>query len=99
MPDTPEVAPKPKDPPKKKIDARQAEADGFIIIEQCGIELTVPLGRKVPLKAYAAFKEGHDLLGTEILVGEEQWAAFMATDPTVGDFEEIGKKLTDALGN
>lgn len=99
MPDTPENPPKPKDPPKKKVDARQAEADGFIIIEQCGIELTVPLGRKVPLKAYAAFKEGHDLLGTEILVGEEQWAAFMATDPTVGDFEEIGKKLTDALGN
>lgn len=97
MPDTPDPAVKASK--KKSAEARQAEADGFIVIEQCGIELTVPVGRKVPLKAYAAFKNGNEMLGTELLVGEEQWAAFMAQNPTVGDFEEIGQKLTDALGN
>jgi hypothetical protein len=87
------------DPKKKSADARAAEADGFVTIEQCGIKLTIPLGRQVPLKAYAAFRDGDEMLGTELLMGEEQWTAFMAQNPTVGDFEEIGQKLTDALGN
>lgn len=95
----PEI-PKTKDQPKKKpVDGRKAEADGFIVIEQCGIELTIPLGEKVPLSAYVAFKDGDEMRGTELLVGAEQWAAFMAANPTVGDFAEIGKKLTDVLGN
>lgn len=84
---------------KKSAEARKAEADGFIVIEQCGIELTVPVGRKVPLKAYFAFKEGDDKNGTRLLLGQEQWDALLDADPTVGDFEEIGQKLTDALGN
>jgi len=84
---------------KKSVDARQAEADGYIDLEQCGVQLRVPLGKKVPLTAYMAFKEGDEMRGTELLFGEEQWAAFMAANPTVGDFAEIGEKLTDALGN
>lgn len=100
MPSIPADAPKPKDRPKKKsADARQAEADGFIDIEQCGVSLRIPLGRKVPLKAYFAFKDGDEETGTRLLLGEEQWEAFIAADPTVGDFEEIGQKLTEVLGN
>jgi len=96
----PEGAVKPKDHPKKKsTDARQAEADGFLDIEQCGVQLRIPLGEKVPLAAYIAFKDGDEMRGTELLLGAEQWEAFMATNPTVGDFAEIGKKLTDVLGN
>ena len=96
----PEGAPSPKDRQKKKsVDARKAEADGFVVIEQCGIELTVPLGEKVPLAAYMAFKDGDEMRGTELLIGAEQWSAFMDVNPTVGDFAEIGKKLTDVLGN
>lgn len=100
MPEIPDTAPKPKDPPRKKpVDARKAEAEGFITIEQCGIELRIPLGRNVPLDAYEAFKDGDDMLGTEMLVGEEQWAAFRAAKPTVGDFMDIGEKLSKLLGN
>jgi hypothetical protein len=100
MPEIPDTAAKPKDHPKKKsVEARKAEADGFVVIEQCGIELTIPLGRNVPLDAYEAFSEGNDMLGTKLLVGEEQWAAFRAAKPTVGDFADIGQKLTDLLGN
>ncbi|MEI8229424.1 MAG: adenylosuccinate synthase [Planctomycetota bacterium] len=84
---------------KKPSDARKAEADGFADITQNGVALRIPLGEKVPLVAYMAFKDGDEMLGTQLLLGEEQWAAFMATNPTVGDFAEIGQKLTDALGN
>lgn len=100
MPSIPADAPKPKDRPKKKsVDARQAEADGFIDIEQCGVQLRVPLGENVPLSAYMAFKNDDEMRGTELLLGSEQWEAFMAANPTVGDFAEIGKKLTEVLGN
>jgi len=100
MPAVPDGAPKPKDHPKKKsANARKAEADGFLDIEQNGITLRVPLGRSVPLDAYEAFTEGKEMLGTKLLLGEEQWNAFKATNPTVGDFEQIGLKLNEALGN
>lgn len=100
MADIPDGAAQPKDRPKKKsADARKAEADGFAVIKQRGIELRIPLGENVPLSAYMAFKDGDEMRGTELLLGAEQWSAFMATDPTVGDFAEIGRKLTDILGN
>lgn len=87
------------EPKKKSAKAREAEADGFAVIEQNGVELRIPLGENVPLTAYRAFRDGDEMLGTERLLGDEQWSAFMATDPTVGDFAEIGKKLNDLLGN
>lgn len=100
MPAVPDGAPKPKDHPKKKsADARKAETDGFIDIEQCGVALRIPLGEKVPLAAYMAFKADDEMRGTELLLGEEQWKAFMDANPTVGDFAEIGQKLTEVLGN
>lgn len=100
MPEIPDSAPTPKDRPKKKsVDARKAEADGFIDIEQCGVALRIPLGRKVPLKAYIAFQNGDEMGGTELLLGAEQWEAFLEANPDVGDFEEIGKKLSEVLGN
>jgi len=41
----PDNAPKPKDRARKKSpDARKAEVDGFIDIEQCGVPLHIPLG-------------------------------------------------------
>lgn len=100
MASIPEGAPAPADRRKKKsVDARKAEVDGFIDIEQCGVELRIPLGEKVPLVAYMAFKDGDEMRGTQLLLGDEQWTAFIAANPTVGDFAEIGKKLSDVLGN
>ena len=100
MPEIPDSAPTPKDRPKKKsADARKAEADGFIDIEQCGVALRIPLGENVPLAAYMAFKADDEMRGTELLLGAEQWQAFMDANPTVGDFAEIGKKLSEVLGN
>lgn len=96
----PANAPAPQDHKKKKsAAARQAEADGFIDIEQCGVSLRIPIAGKVPLKAYMAFRNEDEIAGTEALLGEEQWAAFMAANPTVDDFAEIGQKLNELLGN
>lgn len=96
----PDDASKPQDHKKKKSAvARQAEVDGFIEIEQCGLTLRIPVGKKVPLTAYMAFKDDDDMRGAELLIGAEQWAAFLEKNPTVGDFAEIGEKLEEALGN
>ena len=46
-----------------------------------------------------AFKDDDEMRGTELLLGAEQWQAFMDANPTVGDFAEIGRKLSEVLGN
>lgn len=84
---------------KKSAAARKAEAEGFALIEQNGVELRIPTGKKVPLLAYEAFKNGDEILGTKLLLGEEQWTAWAATNPLVEDFEEIGNQLLGILGN
>lgn len=96
---TPANAPKPQDRKAKKSAAiRQAEADGYVDIEQNGITLRIPFGDAVPLEAYMKLKDGDELGGTEILLGPEQWTAFLATSPTVGDFAAIGAKLLELSG-
>lgn len=96
----PETAPKPQDHKQKKsAEAREAEAEGFITVEQCGVKLRIPLGENVPLEAYIAFKEDDELGGTKLLLGEKQWDAFLEKKPTVGDFGAIGQKINDLLGN
>jgi hypothetical protein len=88
----PDHAPQPQD-------ARRAEADGFITIEQCGVQLRIPVKGKVPLKAYMLFVEGKELAGTAALLGPEQWEAFLAADPTVDDYSAIGQRIAEAAGN
>jgi hypothetical protein len=88
--------------PKKKasVAAREAEAgDGFVTVEQCGITLRIPVGGKVPLTAYIAFTEGKNLEGTKLLLGDEQWNAFLEKNPTLDDFEAIGDRLQESAGN
>ncbi|MBI3226631.1 MAG: adenylosuccinate synthase [Mycolicibacterium cosmeticum] len=100
MPEIPESAPKPQDHQKKKsAAARKAEAEGFVTIEQCGVSLKIPIGGKIPLAAYLAFEAEDELGGTKLLLGDEQWQAFLAANPTLDDFAEVGEKLQAAAGN
>jgi hypothetical protein len=93
----PEPAPKKK---KASVAAREAEADdGYATVEQCGVTLRIPMAGKVPLKAYMAFSEGENLKGTELLLGPEQWSAFLEKNPTLDDFEAIGDQLQALQGN
>lgn len=85
---------------KASVAAREAEAeDGYVTVEQCGVELRFPVAGKIPLKAFIAFNEGDNIGGTKLLLGEEQWAAFLEKDPTLDDFEAIGNKLQEGSGN
>lgn len=98
----PATAPKPQDhKPKQSTEARKAEAgDGYVTLEQCGLSLRIPIGPEtMPLKAYLRFKEGDEVGGTELLLGEEQWETFLAANPTVADFAAIGSAMKEAAGN
>lgn len=97
----PASAPRPQDHKQKmSTAARKAEAeDGFVIVESCGMELKVPVGGKVPLAAAIAFENGDEVKGTELLLGADQWAAYLEKNPTVDDFVEVGKQLEELAGN
>lgn len=96
----PANAPEPQDrKAKKSAAARQAEIDGYVDIESMGLTLRIPYGNKVPLAAYMKMKDGDELGGTEMLLGPDQWAAFLEKNPTVGDFADIGEKLMELSGN
>lgn len=79
---------------------RAAEAtDGYLDVEHCGVSLRIPVGGKVPLAAFIKFEAGDEIGGTEILLGPEQWEQFMAANPTIDDFNEIGSKIEAIAGN
>ena len=62
----PASAPKPQDHQAKKSAAvRKAEAeaeDGFVTIEQCGLELKIPIGGNMPLDAILLLQEDEETL-------------------------------------
>jgi hypothetical protein len=107
--------PEPRKPRKKATPAaaRKAEAtgDGYVTVEQCGMELRIPVGDNVPFEATLRFMGLHDdltplgpnenaeLLGTMLLLGPKQWAAFLAKKPSMGDFNAIGDQLQALSGN
>lgn len=109
----PDHAPQPQDHKKKKsAAARAAEAgDGYITIEQCGVELRIPIKGKVPTKAMLRFRNLNDdlteiddpfkanMMGTRELLDTEQWEKLLAANPCAEDFQEIGKKIQEASGN
>lgn len=94
---------RPRKAPAQKatsVAAREAEAsDGFVTIEQCGVTLRIPVGGKVPYKSRIAFLQGDNDLGTELLLGAEQWQALMDRNPTCDEMNEIGAKIQATAGN
>lgn len=100
MSEIPETAPKPTDHAKKKsADARKAEVEGFADIEFGGITFRIPLGKKIPIFAVRAFRDGDEFKGTELLLGDDQFEALEGLKPTAEEYEEFVKKLTEVLGN
>lgn len=90
--------------PQKKASAsaaaRRAEAeDGFVLIEQCGVTLKIPVGGKIPIAAIDAFRNGDNYGGTKLMIGAEQWKLFSDAGATNDDLDELGAKLKDASGN
>ena len=108
------AAPKTQDEkPANSAEARRAEAvDGFVDIEQNGVALSIPFGDSVPLEVIevlvnqaatepqsGAEEIVNEAAVTKALVGPEQWAAFMATRPTLRDYRELSEKIRGLSGN
>lgn len=91
------AAEEPKKPKKSSAArAREAEAaDDFVVIEQCGVRLRVPV-HNVPLAAMDAARAGDDYGSTKALLGEEQWRALSDAGAGSRDLRELGKKITEA---
>jgi hypothetical protein len=90
--------------PRKKATpsaaARQAEAeDGFVVLEQCGVKLRLPVGGKLPLAAIDCFRAGDNYGGTKAMLGEKQWNLLVAAGATSDDLDELGGKLNASSGN
>jgi hypothetical protein len=78
--------------------AREAEAaDGFVVLEQCGVKLRIPVGN-VPIAAIDAARAGDEWGCTKALLGEEQWNALRDAGAGSRDIDDLGKKLTEATG-
>lgn len=94
------AAPAPK--PRKKVAAaaREAEADdGFVQLQQCGVKLRIPVGKKVPVAAIDAFRDGDSYEGTKQMLGKDQWQALSDAGMNGDDLDELGAKLSEATGN
>lgn len=106
MPTIPANAPKPQDhkPPRKRTTAaRKAEANGNgngrLVIEQCGIELSIPRAHgQWPLAAIDAFADGNHVKGIKALLGQEQWDALVAAGAVADDLNDLGEKFQEAIG-
>lgn len=92
--------PKPRKKASPSPEARQAEAeDGFVTVEQCGVELQVPVRGKVFVAVTDLFLEGDNYGATKQLLGNEQWKRLSEAGMTMDDLDELGLKLRGVWGN
>lgn len=94
----------------KATAARMAEVDGYATVEQCGVELTIPLGANIPLEmieiiaAETETPQGDfdewvaEMAATKALIGPDQWEKFKAARPTLKDFRELSGKISALTG-
>ncbi|MFC9231356.1 hypothetical protein ACFTZI_20740 [Streptomyces decoyicus] len=58
-----------------------------------GIDFEVPEPKQLPLKLLFADDE---LEAVKLIIGEEKWEAYLATLPTIGDFQELARKVNES---
>ncbi|WP_416972540.1 hypothetical protein [Streptomyces sp. 4F14] len=80
----------------KKLTAAAAEAKKtFLSFEHRGLTFKIPHPKNFPLQVLMADDE---LVATQLILGEDQWAAYLATSPDIEDFGEFAKKMAEAQG-
>ena len=84
-------------PGAPKAVAAKAEAEKLpISFEFKGLTYEVPTDpRAFPL---AVLETDDELVATALVLGEDQWAAFKATNPSVGDFYDLVEAMSEARG-
>ncbi|WP_382465722.1 hypothetical protein ACFIN9_24720 [Streptomyces noursei] len=81
-----------------KTAAKKAEAEaeaGPTTFEHRGITFEVPNALDMPLELLEAEDE---LTAVRLIVGDEQWAAYKATRPTIREFGEFADLVAKASG-
>ncbi|MFD7605152.1 hypothetical protein ACFWAN_32515 [Streptomyces mirabilis] len=88
--------PGPKKTGVKKVAAAQAEATKtFATFEHRGLSFKIPHPRNFPLQVLMTDDE---LVATQLILGEDQWAAYLSTEPDIEDFGEFATKMSEAQG-
>ncbi|MEU3825228.1 hypothetical protein AB0F36_07870 [Streptomyces sp. NPDC029080] len=77
-----------------KTTAAEAEAtEQPTKFEHAGIEFEVPAPKQLPLELLFAEDE---LEAVKLIIGEAKWAEYRATLPTIGDFQELARKVNES---
>ncbi|WP_406305776.1 hypothetical protein OHA61_30705 [Streptomyces sp. NBC_00885] len=85
-----------KKSPSKKVAAAKAEATkAFATFEHRGLTFKLPHPKNFPLEVLMTDDE---LVATQLILGEDQWAAYLATHPDIEDFGEFARKMSEAQG-
>ncbi|MCZ0974852.1 hypothetical protein ACWEQ8_06200 [Streptomyces noursei] len=79
-----------------KTAAKKAEVEnGPSAFEHRGLTFEVPAPLELPL---ALLEAEDELTAVKLIVGKEAWAAYQATEPTIGDFAEFADLVAKAAG-
>ncbi|MFI5865849.1 hypothetical protein [Streptomyces sp. NPDC051546] len=86
-----------KKPVTPKASAAKAEAleEGPVTFEHAGITFEVPHPLDFPLEV---LETDDEFEACRLIVGEDQWAAYKETRPTIRDFGVFAQKLSEAQG-
>ncbi|MFD8018922.1 hypothetical protein ACFV6G_00595 [Streptomyces lavendulae] len=89
--------PTPKKTATKKATAAKSEAleESPVTFEHAGITFEVPHPLDFPLEV---LETDDEFEACRLIVGEDQWAAYKATRPTIRDFGVFAQRLSEAQG-
>ncbi|MFJ7907502.1 hypothetical protein [Kitasatospora sp. NPDC096204] len=80
-----------------KTAAAKAEAtDEPTTFEHAGITFSIPAPLDMPLEILEAESE---VEAVRLIVGEEAWAEYRATRPTIRDFQALAERVNEAAGS
>ncbi|MFJ8930597.1 hypothetical protein ACIRLA_28815 [Streptomyces sp. NPDC102364] len=80
----------------KKVAAAAAEAtEAYATFEHRGLTFNLSHPKNFPLEILMTDDE---LVATQLILGEDQWAAYMSTRPDIEDFGELARKMSEAQG-
>jgi hypothetical protein len=80
----------------KKVAAAKADAtNAGLTLKHRGLNFKLPQPKNFPLEVLLTDDE---IVATQLILGEDQWAAYMATRPDIEDFGELARKMGEAQG-
>lgn len=85
-----------KEPTPAEVEATGIET---VTVTHKGIDYVLPAARRdAPLELAEAIEADEMTAAVRALLGDEQWAAFKATKPTIGDRNDLFDKWVAAIG-